>query len=109
MEYSQFCEECTRIFRQNALPDPTQEQLEKLHFLTEYLLKVNQSMNLTAIRDEKQVILKHYADSLTLLPYLPEGAKMLDVGCGAGFPYSADRHFSSGSADNGIGFYRKTD
>lgn len=86
MEYSQFCEECTRIFRRNALPDPTQEQLEKLHFLTEYLLKVNQSMNLTAIRDEKQVILKHYADSLTLLPYLPEGAKMLDVGCGAGFP-----------------------
>ena len=86
MEYLQFSEECSRIFQQNNLPAPSKEQSEKLHYLTEHLLKVNQVMNLTAIRDEKQIILKHYVDSLTLLPYLPEGAKMLDVGCGAGFP-----------------------
>lgn len=86
MEYLQFSEECSRIFQQNNLSAPSKEESEKLYYLTEHLLKVNQMMNLTAIRDEKQVILKHYVDSLTLLPYLPENAKMLDVGCGAGFP-----------------------
>jgi 16S rRNA (guanine527-N7)-methyltransferase len=45
----------------------------------------NQRMNLTAIRERPQQITKHLLDSLSLQPYLG-GARILDVGTGAGFP-----------------------
>lgn len=53
-----------------------------------YLLDENQKMNLTAIVDEEEMAVKHFADSLCLLKYadLPQGASLLDVGSGAGFP-----------------------
>ena len=50
------------------------------------MLEVNKSMNLTAIKDEESVILRHYADSLAISAYIPDSAKVIDVGCGAGFP-----------------------
>lgn len=50
------------------------------------LLKWNQKMNLTAIRSEKDIILKHFLDSLSISPYLPKPSSVLDVGSGAGFP-----------------------
>ena len=43
-------------------------------------------MNLTAIREEKEIILKHYADCLLASHLLPENGRLLDVGCGGGFP-----------------------
>ena len=57
-----------------------------LHKLTEHMCSVNSSMNLTRITEPRDIILRHYVDSLTLLPHLPQGAHLLDVGCGAGFP-----------------------
>ncbi len=54
--------------------------------LTERMLEINQHMNLTAITDEKTVILKHYVDSLTVSSWIPTGSTVIDVGCGAGFP-----------------------
>jgi len=50
------------------------------------LLKWNQRINLTAIRSEKEIIVKHFLDSLSVYPYLPESGSLLDVGSGAGFP-----------------------
>jgi 16S rRNA (guanine527-N7)-methyltransferase len=55
------------------------------HYLGE-LLKWNQKINLTAIRTEKGIILKHFLDSLSVCPYLPKAASLLDIGSGAGFP-----------------------
>ena len=40
----------------------------------------------TAYTDENGVILKHFADSAACARFLPKGASLLDVGCGAGFP-----------------------
>lgn len=54
-------------------------------FLTE-LLKWNRKINLTAIRTEKGIILKHFLDSISVHPYLPEYSSILDIGSGAGFP-----------------------
>lgn len=50
------------------------------------LLKWNQKINLTAIRSEKGIVLKHFLDSLSVSPYLPEQSSILDIGSGAGFP-----------------------
>ena len=48
----------------------------------------NQRMNLTAITDDEGVAVKHFADSLLPLTMaqLPRGARLIDVGTGAGFP-----------------------
>ena len=50
------------------------------------LLKWNQKINLTAIRSERGIVLKHFLDSLSVHPYLPEYSSILDIGSGAGFP-----------------------
>jgi 16S rRNA (guanine527-N7)-methyltransferase len=50
------------------------------------LLKWNQKINLTAIRSEKGIVLKHFLDSLSAFPYLSKTAFLLDIGSGAGFP-----------------------
>lgn len=87
MDILSFKESCLRIFAQNPiLPQPTDEQIDKLFVLTEHMLEVNKSMNLTAITEVDAVILKHYADSLTVSRYIPQEAALIDVGCGAGFP-----------------------
>ena len=50
------------------------------------LLDWNSRMNLTAITDKEQIIQKHFIDSLALLKYMNVSGKVIDVGCGAGFP-----------------------
>jgi 16S rRNA (guanine527-N7)-methyltransferase len=50
------------------------------------LLEWNEKMNLTAITDDKEIILKHFIDSLTIFPYLKGIGSLVDVGTGAGFP-----------------------
>lgn len=45
----------------------------------------NKAFNLTAIRDPKEMLVKHLLDSLSILPYLPEG-RLIDVGTGGGMP-----------------------
>lgn len=52
------------------------------------LVEWNEKMNLTAITQPGEIAVKHFVDSLLLLRYLqiPNGAKVCDVGTGAGFP-----------------------
>ena len=64
----------------------TKEIAEKLHAMLLRLQEVNSYMNLTAIRDEDGILVKHIADSLKIAKYIPKNAKILDVGCGGGFP-----------------------
>ncbi|NLY17626.1 MAG: 16S rRNA (guanine(527)-N(7))-methyltransferase RsmG [Clostridiaceae bacterium] len=63
---------------------------EALAAFAEYynkLISWNERVNLTAITCERDVVIKHFLDSLTLIRYLPANAKSLvDVGTGAGFP-----------------------
>ena len=86
MNLQEFSALCEKHFAQNALPCPTTEQAQKLFDLTERMLEVNKSMNLTAIKEEEAVIVKHYVDSLLIAKSIPTGATVMDVGCGAGFP-----------------------
>ena len=87
MDYSAFESLMTSCLRTNALEHLCDiDVINKFYELTEHMLSVNQSMNLTRITEPRELILRHYIDSLTLLPYIPEGARLIDVGCGAGFP-----------------------
>lgn len=51
-----------------------------------YLSEQNEVMNLTAITDESKVVTLHFLDSLIGARYIPDGASVLDIGSGAGFP-----------------------
>lgn len=63
------------------------ETMEKLGIYARLLVEWNEKMNLTAITDPVGIAVKHFADSLTAAPLLPEGKfSLIDVGTGAGFP-----------------------
>ena len=64
---------------------PTAQQLLLLEYVA-LLKKWNHTYNLTALRDENQMISHHILDSLTLLPYIKNATSMMDVGSGAGMP-----------------------
>ena len=75
------------VMTDNGFSDFVSESVSrKFQNLSDYMLETNKSMNLTAIKEENAVILRHFADSLTVARFLPKNAKILDVGCGAGFP-----------------------
>ena len=60
---------------------------ESFDIFREELLSANEVMNLTAITDPQEVNLRHFADSLSLLSaYDFSDKRVIDVGCGAGFP-----------------------
>ena len=66
----------------------TEEQLNSLDIYCKYLLEYNSHTNLTAIKEEEQVYLKHFYDSLTFIKAidLTNINNLIDVGTGAGFP-----------------------
>lgn len=85
MEYEEF----KKIFKEEIekINEPIkEEQIKKFY---EYMLLLkdwNEKINLTAITEEKDIIIKHFIDSLTINKYLKDNEKVIDVGTGAGFP-----------------------
>lgn len=66
----------------------TDKQENQYNTYTKMLVDYNSKVNLTAITEESEINLKHYLDSVLpiLSGYFKEGDKVIDVGCGAGFP-----------------------
>ena len=66
----------------------TDEMLDKLDIYCSFLLEYNKHTNLTAIKEENDVYLKHFYDSLTLTKIIDLNKEntLLDIGSGAGFP-----------------------
>ncbi len=64
----------------------TVEQLWKFYSYMELLIEWNEKINLTAIIEPEEIILKHFIDSLTIYKYIEKDNKVVDVGTGAGFP-----------------------
>ncbi len=75
-----------REYLQKAIPNLSDEACDKFVAYYELLIDWNTRMNLTAITAPEEVAKKHFADSLAALPYLEPGARVADVGTGAGFP-----------------------
>ena len=83
----QFSQVFDVVFAQNGLERHTTDQKKQTYAaLCAHILEVNKIHNLTAIRDVPGVITKHFADSLQIEALVPEGATLLDVGTGGGFP-----------------------
>ena len=61
-------------------------QLDKFCRYYDMIIDYNSRFNLTRIVDERDAVLKHFADSLAGLEHIPSHAKCLDVGSGAGLP-----------------------
>lgn len=61
-------------------------QLKQFYNYMNLLIEWNKKINLTAITEPDEIILKHFVDSLTISRYISDGTKVVDVGTGAGFP-----------------------
>lgn len=63
-------------------------QLERFEDYAKILVEWNEKINLTAITEPKEIAVKHFIDSLTVLKAfnIKKNASIIDVGTGAGFP-----------------------
>jgi 16S rRNA (guanine527-N7)-methyltransferase len=87
IEFKEFQSIFHTVMALNGLEEFATEPLAASFYkLTDHMLETNEKMNLTAIKEESAIILLHYADSLIATRYLPQNARTIDVGCGAGFP-----------------------
>lgn len=64
----------------------TEKQVKQFYEYMDILKEWNEKINLTAITEPEEIIVKHFVDSLTISKYIKENAKIIDVGTGAGFP-----------------------
>lgn len=62
------------------------EQIKQFYEFMNLLIEKNKVMNLTGITEPKEIILKHFIDSLTILKHIEENNRVIDIGTGAGFP-----------------------
>lgn len=65
-----------------------QSQIEAMQRFWRLVLETNEHTNLTRITEDEAATLKHFVDSLTVLRtgIVGEGARLVDIGTGAGFP-----------------------
>ena len=64
----------------------SEDKIEKFYKYMNLLIEWNEKINLTAIVEPNEIIVKHFVDSLTIEKYLQKGQSVIDVGTGAGFP-----------------------
>ena len=87
MDIQSFRSKMIQVFTEAGLGGLlNKDKVDRFYRLTELLLSENEKYNLTAITDVDRIIVQHYLDSAMLAPRLPKGARVADIGCGAGFP-----------------------
>ena len=87
MQFDEFSGILENAFSDNNISHLiTQEISQKLYVLTQLLTRENEKYNLTAIKDVRNIIYKHYADSLLISRHIGANSTLVDIGSGAGFP-----------------------
>ena len=59
---------------------------EEFYKYMKNILEWNEKINVTNIKDEKEFVIKHFIDSLSILKYIKNSSRVLDIGTGGGFP-----------------------
>ena len=85
MEINEF-KETMKINLKELKIELTDFQLEQFYNYMNILIEWNKFMNLTGITSPKEIIIKHFIDSLTVLDKIDRNNTIIDVGTGAGFP-----------------------
>ena len=85
MEFEQFFKELKEKLEKISV-NIDDNKARKLYKYMKLLIEWNEKMNLTAITEPKEIIIKHFVDSLTIEKYIQENTQIIDVGTGAGFP-----------------------
>lgn len=85
MNFDKFEKELSQKLKQIGI-EITKTQTAQFYEYMELLIEWNKKINLTSIVEEKEIILKHFVDSLTISKYIKENDNIADIGTGAGFP-----------------------
>lgn len=85
MEFEEFKREFEKYLAKMNI-SLLKEQYGQFYAYMKLLIEWNEKMNLTAITEPKEIILKHFVDSLTIAKYVKEDKSIIDMGTGAGFP-----------------------
>ena len=85
MEYEEYKEKLTEKLRKIQI-DISDIQIKQFYDYMNLLIEWNKKINLTAIIEPDEIILKHFIDSLTINNEIKKGDKIADIGTGAGFP-----------------------
>lgn len=85
MDYDDFSQELIDKGKQINI-NIDDNQSEKFYKYMQLLLDWNEKINLTAITEPNEIIIKHFIDSITIEKYIKSYSKVIDVGTGAGFP-----------------------
>ncbi len=92
-----------RVFEQECGKNDVKFEEKKAELLYQFMnliLEWNEKINVTAIRDEKEFIVKHFIDSLVIGQLLGNAKNVLDIGTGGGFPgiplkiYNLEKEFT---------------
>ncbi|EWH09282.1 16S rRNA methyltransferase GidB [Catenovulum agarivorans DS-2] len=82
---SQLANQLQQVLAELKLPASDQQRSQLLDLVAQ-LDKWNKAYNLTSVRDPRDMMIRHIADSLALVEHLPKGQKYIDVGTGPGLP-----------------------
>lgn len=85
MEIEEF-KNTMRFYLKELNIDLSEVQLKQFYDYMNILTEWNKVMNLTAITEPNEIIIKHFVDSLTVLDKIDKNGTIIDVGTGAGFP-----------------------
>ena len=66
--------------------DLSPDQIDRFSRYADRLIEWNARFNLTAITEPREIVIKHFLDSLSAARSVPPAARVIDVGAGAGFP-----------------------
>jgi 16S rRNA (guanine527-N7)-methyltransferase len=85
MNYNEFAEKLINAGKSINV-DISEEKSKKLFDYMNLLLEWNEKINLTAITQPDDIIIKHFIDSMTIEKHIDNKLSVVDVGTGAGFP-----------------------
>ena len=75
---------CEGAYRIGA--ELTSEQRELFMLYLRELKTWNRKINLTGLKNDRDIVMGHFIDSISAARFVPEGSRLLDMGSGAGFP-----------------------